>query len=105
MSRQTLRDWDVMGRMGGEEFAVLLPDTDATQALLVAERLRQKVASAEVGLDQGASAHLTVSIGVATIRDEDRSVETLIDRADQALLDAKRTGRDKVCVAEALAKA
>ncbi len=99
VSRQTLRDWDVMGRMGGEEFAVLLPETDATQALLVAERLRQKVAAAELALESEDSAHLTVSIGVATMRGDDRDVECLIDRADQALLEAKRTGRDKVCVA------
>ncbi|HEX8989211.1 MAG TPA: diguanylate cyclase [Rhodocyclaceae bacterium] len=99
-SRQILRDWDIMGRMGGEEFAVLLPETDATQALLVAERLRQKVASTEVPVEPGRAVHLTVSIGVATMHGNDGDVEHLIDRADQALLEAKRTGRDKVSVSD-----
>jgi diguanylate cyclase (GGDEF)-like protein/PAS domain S-box-containing protein len=100
ISRQALRDWDVMGRMGGEEFAVLLPDTDTSQALLVAERLRQTIATTKVPVEPGTMTHLTISIGVATIRDDDGDVERLIDRADQALLEAKHTGRDKVCVAE-----
>jgi diguanylate cyclase (GGDEF)-like protein/PAS domain S-box-containing protein len=97
-SRQTLRDWDVMGRMGGEEFGVLLPETDAEQALLVAERLRQTVASTvvPVGAD---TVSVTVSIGIATMRDEDKDVHALLGRADRALYDAKNTGRDKVCVA------
>ncbi|MDD5250325.1 MAG: sensor domain-containing diguanylate cyclase [Rhodocyclaceae bacterium] len=99
-SRQALRDWDIMARMGGEEFAVLLPETDTTQALLVAERLRQTVAMAGVAMAPGMMTHLTVSIGVASVRDDDRDVEALLDRADQALYEAKRTGRDKVSVAE-----
>jgi diguanylate cyclase (GGDEF)-like protein/PAS domain S-box-containing protein len=105
VSRQTLRDWDVMGRMGGEEFAVLLPETDSTQALLVAERLRQKISATEVPVEAGATTHMTISIGVATLREDDNDLERLIDRADQALLDAKRTGRDKVCVADQLTQA
>jgi diguanylate cyclase (GGDEF)-like protein/PAS domain S-box-containing protein len=105
VSRQALRDWDVLGRMGGEEFAVLLPETDATQALLVAERLRQRVATTEVAIESGVTTHLTISVGIATLRDDDTDIEHLLDRADQALLEAKRTGRDKVCVAEPQAHA
>ncbi|MBI4983972.1 MAG: diguanylate cyclase [Rhodocyclales bacterium] len=100
-SRQALRDWDILGRMGGEEFAVVLPETETTQALLVAERLRQTVASVGVPLDDGKSSiHLTVSIGIAAAYDEDTDFDTLLDRADAALYQAKRTGRDKVCLAE-----
>ncbi|MFZ2853718.1 MAG: diguanylate cyclase [Rhodocyclaceae bacterium] len=101
-SQQALRDWDILGRMGGEEFAVLLPETETPQALLVAERLRQIVATAAMPLADGKSVHLTVSIGIATVRDEDADFDTLLDRADHALYEAKRTGRDKVCLAERL---
>lgn len=94
-----LRDWDFIGRMGGEEFAVLLPETDGQQALLVAERLRQTVAGMPVQLGAGTSVAITVSIGVATIRDVDQDIHALLSRADAALYEAKRTGRDKVCVA------
>lgn len=98
-SRQALRDWDILGRMGGEEFAVLLPETECSQAILVAERLRQTVATG-VSLADGKAVHLTVSIGIAAARADDADLDTLLDRADQALYEAKRTGRDKVCLAE-----
>jgi len=99
-SREALRDWDVMGRMGGEEFAVVLPETDTTQALQVAERLRMAVAATDIPIEDGTVVHLTVSTGIATATDDDITVETLLDRADKALYEAKRSGRDKVCVAE-----
>lgn len=98
-SRQALRDWDIMGRMGGEEFAVLLPETDATQSLNVAERLRKAVAATEIPLEDGTVVRLTVSTGIATANDSDITVDTLLQRADKALYEAKRSGRDKVCVA------
>lgn len=100
-SRQALRDWDILGRVGGEEFAVVLPETASEQSLQVAERLRQAVATTESTLENGESAHITVSIGVATAHDEDTNLDTLLQRADQALYEAKRTGRDKVCLAKA----
>ncbi|OGB28338.1 MAG: hypothetical protein A3F78_21145 [Burkholderiales bacterium RIFCSPLOWO2_12_FULL_61_40] len=96
-SQQTLRDWDILGRIGGEEFAVLLPETGAERAMLVAERLRQAVAASRIDVGDGASVVLTISIGIATVVDDDVDLETLLDRADQALYEAKRTGRDKVC--------
>ncbi|MGE5469512.1 MAG: diguanylate cyclase [Bacteroidota bacterium] len=99
-SRRVLRDWDIMGRIGGEEFAVLLPETDVYQALLVAERFRKAVADAAVPVDRGKVVKMTVSTGVATSRNEDTDIEALLVRADEALYEAKRTGRDKVCVAE-----
>ncbi len=98
-SRQALRDWDVVGRMGGEEFAVLLPETDTTQALDVAERLRMAVAATDIPVEDGTVVHLTVSTGVATANDGDITVDSLLNRADKALYEAKRSGRDKVCVA------
>lgn len=99
-SRQALRDWDIMGRMGGEEFAVLLPETDSKQAQDVADRLRLAVAATDIPIENGATVRLTVSTGIATANDDDVTVETLLDRADKALYEAKRSGRNKVCVSE-----
>jgi diguanylate cyclase (GGDEF)-like protein len=97
--QKMLRDWDVLGRMGGEEFGVLLPETDGQQALLVAERLRQAVATTPIEVGDDVSISITVSIGIATMRDEDHDLHALLGRADRALYDAKNTGRDKVSVA------
>jgi diguanylate cyclase (GGDEF)-like protein len=99
-SREALRDWDILGRIGGEEFAVLLPETESSQSQAVAERLRQTVATAAVPVERGETTHLTVSIGIATAGSEDDDFDALLGRADQALYEAKRTGRDKVCLAE-----
>ncbi|HEX8989881.1 MAG TPA: diguanylate cyclase [Rhodocyclaceae bacterium] len=97
--REVIRDWDTIGRMGGEEFAVLLPETDSTQATLVGERLRQAVRSTAVEVAPGASVSVTVSVGIASVREGDDDVYAVLARADDALYRAKGTGRDKVCVA------
>lgn len=80
-SQQALRDWDILGRMGGEEFAVLLPETESGQSLQVAERLRHAVATASGALENGESARITISIGVATAHDDDADLATLIKRS------------------------
>ncbi len=100
-SREALRDWDILGRMGGEEFAVLLPETDTTKALEVAERLRMMVAATNIPIEDGQIVRMTVSTGIATANDGDITVDTLLERADKALYEAKRSGRDMVCVAAA----
>ncbi len=94
--RQTLRDVDVLGRIGGEEFTVLLPETEAEQALQVAERLRQAIATTEVPLDDGKAVRFTVSIGVATLTSGDGDVDAFLNRADRALYEAKEAGRNRV---------
>ncbi len=99
--RVVLREVDVIGRWGGEEFVVLLPKTGAEQALEVAERLRQAIASTEVPLENKVI-HFTTSIGVATLKEEDANIDLLLRRADQALYEAKNSGRNKVCVAARL---
>lgn len=93
----TLRGIDILGRLGGEEFAILLPETKSEQALEAAERLRLAVAGAAVPLEHGGSIHLTVSIGVAMFVATDVRVEDLLKRADTALYAAKNAGRNRVC--------
>lgn len=95
---ETIRTIDVMGRFGGEEFAVLLPETTLEQARQAAERLRQYVAATPIITEAG-SLPLTVSIGVASRETHaELTLDQLLDRADQALYMAKRQGRNRVCL-------
>jgi diguanylate cyclase (GGDEF)-like protein/PAS domain S-box-containing protein len=95
---ETLRDIDRVGRVGGEEFAVVLPQTDGAHAIEVAERLRQHVEASEVALDRGVPLHFTISVGVTTLADTRANIDTLLAQADQALYKAKHLGRNQVCV-------
>jgi diguanylate cyclase (GGDEF)-like protein/PAS domain S-box-containing protein len=95
--RAGLRETDPIGRMGGEEFAVLLPETDLAGGVDVAERLRAKIAATSVAQPQGPPLRFTVSIGVATFKDRDGSLDGLLRAADDALYKAKRGGRNRVC--------
>jgi diguanylate cyclase (GGDEF)-like protein len=91
-----LRAGDLIGRLGGEEFAVALAGCDAGQALRLAERIRQAVAAQPVAVrDGGAAIRLTVSVGVAVGRDAE-SPQALLAEADAALYRAKASGRDRV---------
>ncbi len=91
-----LRPQDLLGRYGGEEFVVLLDATHAVQALDVATRLCRRVHRLEIPAN-GESSMLTVSIGIAMHREGD-TLESLIERADQAMYSAKLNGRNQVCV-------
>ncbi len=94
---EILREVDLVGRLGGEEFAIMLPETDGQRAIEVAQRLCRAVAAAEVPLPRKAPLRFTTSIGVASLSERDKHIETLINRADQALYKAKRQGRNRVC--------
>jgi two-component system cell cycle response regulator len=93
-----LREEDHLGRLGGEEFLAVLPDTGADAAARVIEKLRCEVADAVVEVD-GAPLRITVSIGAATWEDE--TPEELLQRADDALYAAKAGGRDRTLIAPA----
>jgi diguanylate cyclase (GGDEF)-like protein/PAS domain S-box-containing protein len=91
----TFRQVDVVARIGGEEFAVLLPSTGLEGALVVAERLRQLVAQQAVAFE-GADIAYTISAGVVASLDDTLHLDTMMKRADQALYAAKAGGRDRV---------
>ncbi len=93
-----LRKVDTMARVGGEEFALILPETGSDTAVKVAERLRAAVENTDLDTGNGA-VRLTVSIGVASLRPETVSLEGLYTQADQALYRAKDLGRNQVCAA------
>ncbi|KFC65124.1 diguanylate cyclase [Massilia sp. LC238] len=92
---ETFREVDVVARIGGEEFAVLLPSTNLPRAAVVAERLRSAVASQVVHFD-GHRIQYTVSAGVASLAEGEGGIDLLLKRADQALYAAKRQGRNRV---------
>lgn len=92
-ARSVVRESDILGRIGGEEFAIVLPEADLTVALRVAERLRTAVAAMQVETEAG-SISCTCSLGVAASATGDDDLETLLGQADRALLQAKRAGRN-----------
>jgi diguanylate cyclase (GGDEF)-like protein len=96
--KEHMRDEDSLGRMGGEEFLVLLPQADLAQASAAAERLRAAVEAARFDLAAG-SWRMTVSIGVATLAEGER-FDSLLQRADQAMYAAKRAGRNRVVASD-----
>lgn len=93
--RGLLRPLDLIGRLGGEEFAILLPDTTLSGAQRVAERLREAVASTEV-VDGGHRFTMTISIGVCETPHDHASIDPTLAAADQALYRAKQSGRNRV---------
>lgn len=93
--KEHLRATDVLGRIGGEEFALLLPETDVEGALTLAERIRQDVAQTGTRWD-GQVIRVTASLGVAALGDTDATIHDLLAHADKALYAAKEQGRDRV---------
>src|SRR5258706_8454856 len=90
------RKVDLTARYGGDEFVILLPDTSAEEALLLAERLHQAVSNEPVDLSNKNSVNLTVSIGVATYPTHAAKIDELIKRADEALYWIKSHGRNRI---------
>ena len=97
-----LRVSEILGRLGGEEFAIALPSTPAEGAMVVAERLREAVATIKIPLQS--TLEVSVSVGVAELHGDDDSFAALLGRADQALYEAKTRGRNRVILADAAVK-
>lgn len=95
LMRDSQRKIDMLGRVGGEEFAILLPGADLDAAAVFAERLRQRIADTPLQVS-GQPLPVTVSIGIAALSAADSSADQALIRADQALYRAKRGGRNRV---------
>jgi diguanylate cyclase (GGDEF)-like protein len=96
--KKNVRDIDLLGRYGGDEFVFLLVESDSVSSKKIAERIRQAIASVPVKTDQGAL-EITVSIGLATYNDHSQTLSGLLNDADLALYEAKNAGRNLVEVA------
>lgn len=103
--RETARSVDTVARLGGEEFAVVLPEASELGAIESAERLRVAIEHARTETTGGDAVQVTVSIGVASLDDEVADLESLFARADRALYLAKKGGRNRVCSAGGLESA
>lgn len=95
--KKTLRDYDIVGRFGGDEFMVLLPNTMPDQAMATAERIRKAVYSAELIVPDG-SVSVSTSIGIALYPDHGAEAEELINKADRALYVSKNKGKNRSTV-------
>jgi diguanylate cyclase (GGDEF)-like protein len=95
--KSTIRIYDVLGRYGGEEFLIVLPDTDFDNTKGLAERIRENVkADMFLATDIPMHIHITISSGIAHMTEEDISIDDIIKRADEGLYKAKNSGRDRV---------
>ena len=93
--RKKLRTIDVFGRLGGEEFAILLPHTDLEGGKIAAEHLRRAIEETEIELNPQVAVKITASFGITQLRDSDTEIQTLLNRADAVLYKAKRAGRNR----------
>lgn len=93
---ENIREIDIAGRYGGEEFCVILPDTGRQGAQYAAERIRQTAENSTIKA-YDTTVKVTVSIGTATFPDDGKKIEELIDKADWALYRAKKQGRNRAC--------
>jgi len=93
--KKSLRDVDVLGRLGGEEFAVAMPETDLNGAAVIAERIRLAIDLFQLETDAGVI-DTKISIGVTTLGGDIRSVEAMLKQADTLLYKAKQNGRNRV---------
>ncbi|MGH9810937.1 MAG: diguanylate cyclase [Terriglobia bacterium] len=94
--RRNTRGIDLPCRYGGEEFLVIMPETDMARAYQVGERLRVAIAADAFQIRPGLGIHLTASVGIATLECPDDTPEAVFRRADNALFAAKRRGRNRV---------
>jgi diguanylate cyclase (GGDEF)-like protein/PAS domain S-box-containing protein len=93
---EEMRSSDIVGRWGGEEFSIILPETNSEGALQTAERIRRMVEEREIAINNNTTIHVTVSLGVSRLHSGCTRMEDLIEQADMALYQAKQAGRNRV---------
>jgi len=101
--RGSARETDVVARFGGDEFALILPDTGSEGAFAVGERIRERIAAHDFLASDGLNIRLTASVGVATLPDAAASAEELVQAADKAMYLVKESGKNGIQIAAASA--
>jgi len=94
--KHNLRLSDILGRIGGEEFAILLPDTEIREGMVIAERLRKKIENLGVPYNQS-MINITISVGASPSFSNDPGIDSILQRSDSALYKAKEHGRNQIC--------
>jgi len=98
MLKNKLRKNDILCRFGGEEFIILFPNTDIKDSEMISEELRKEIENNPILLENGKKLPITASFGISCINyEDDKNIDDIIARADEALYDAKNSGRNKVC--------
>jgi diguanylate cyclase (GGDEF)-like protein len=97
--RESLREIDIAGRYGGDEFAILMPETSEQNAEILGNRIREKIRE-NIFLTEAGKVRFTASLGLASRREEHKTFEDLMEAADRALYQAKRSGRDRLEMAQ-----
>ena len=95
----TIREADEIGRMGGEEIGIFFPETEIDGAVVVCERMRARISDFPFIINAN-KIRLSVSIGIAQMSRQDKNADELINRADKALYEAKRKGRNRIAIAK-----
>lgn len=95
--RSSIREYDLLGRIGGEEFFIVSPEAEVEETLGIAERIREFVRGEAIS-DGKREVNITISAGVTMLKEHDRDIDVLFSRADSALYSAKQQGRDRVVV-------
>ncbi|MBX2797152.1 MAG: diguanylate cyclase [Myxococcales bacterium] len=95
-SKSAVRDSDILARLAGDEFVLLLPATPIEEALRVADRVRHAIVFTPVSIDTDVHVPVTVSVGVATRHEGDEEVSDLLERADRAMYRSKNDGRNRI---------
>jgi len=96
--QELTRDSDIVCRYGGEEFVILLPKTSLDEAVIIAKRIREEIESISLYIQNNQEIKYTVSLGVSKVETEDTNIEITLKRADDALYEAKNSGRNRVCI-------
>jgi diguanylate cyclase (GGDEF)-like protein len=98
ISSSVMREVDIIGRYGGDEFVALLPETKVEEAVSIAQRLQTRARSARIPIKKRLFVSVSISIGIAAMDKTHENVAALIHHADEALYRSKRSGRDKISV-------
>jgi len=96
--QDSVRESDIVSRFGGEEFLIILPNTDISGAKIIASKIRELVENSSITIDEKRTISFTISLGVTGLKMSDSSIESILKRVDMALYEAKEKGKNRTIV-------